>query len=264
MSATMPYRSAVRPGRDGFLSVLRAELAKFSSVRATYAAVLATRGNGVRMQHDFVNDTAGGSEGVSPSAPRWLRLTRTGSTVTTSESTDGTTWSPVGLAVLPALPATAEVGLFATSPPRETVRHDFGGRMVDSSPTSVRAVFDNVTVEGASAGGAWTPSPVGPNDGAGLAREGDALVVTGSGDIAPVPIGGGPTLEAIVPSGTAVGLIVVTIVATLFITAEYRSGLIRTTFTASPRRGRVLAAKALVVGGLTFVVALAGLAVVVP
>ena len=34
----------------------------------------------------------------------------------------------------------------------------------------------------------------------------------------------------------------------LFITAEYRRGLIRTTFAASPRRGRVLAAKAIVIG----------------
>ena len=45
------------------------------------------------------------------------------------------------------------------------------------------------------------------------------------------------------------------VLATLFITSEYRRGLIRTTLTASPRRGRVLAAKAVVIGSVTFVAA---------
>ena len=39
-------------------------------------------------------------------------------------------------------------------------------------------------------------------------------------------------------------------------TAEYGSGMIRLTLTATPRRGRVLAAKALVIAGLTLVAAL--------
>jgi ABC-type transport system involved in multi-copper enzyme maturation permease subunit len=41
----------------------------------------------------------------------------------------------------------------------------------------------------------------------------------------------------------------------LFITSEYRRGLIRTTLTASPRRGRVLAAKGVVIGSVSFVAA---------
>jgi ABC-type transport system involved in multi-copper enzyme maturation permease subunit len=49
---------------------------------------------------------------------------------------------------------------------------------------------------------------------------------------------------------------VIIAVAVLFITSEYRQGMIRTTFAASPRRGRVLAAKAIVVGATTFVVGL--------
>jgi ABC-type transport system involved in multi-copper enzyme maturation permease subunit len=49
----------------------------------------------------------------------------------------------------------------------------------------------------------------------------------------------------------------VVVVATMFITAEYRRGLIRTTLAASPRRGRVLAAKAIVIGSVTFVAGLA-------
>ena len=42
------------------------------------------------------------------------------------------------------------------------------------------------------------------------------------------------------------------VLATLFATSEYRRGLIRTTFAAIPRRGRVLAAKAVVAGSLAF------------
>ena len=49
----------------------------------------------------------------------------------------------------------------------------------------------------------------------------------------------------------------------MFITAEYRRGLIRTTLAASPRRGRVLAAKAIVIGAVTFVAGLAAAAVAV-
>ena len=53
--------------------------------------------------------------------------------------------------------------------------------------------------------------------------------------------------------GTFAGLIAVIVVATIFITAEYRRGRIRITLAASPRRGRVLAAKAIVIGSVTFV-----------
>jgi ABC-type transport system involved in multi-copper enzyme maturation permease subunit len=44
----------------------------------------------------------------------------------------------------------------------------------------------------------------------------------------------------------------------MFMTAEYRRGLIRTTLAANPRRGLVLAAKALVVGAVALVAGLLG------
>ena len=50
----------------------------------------------------------------------------------------------------------------------------------------------------------------------------------------------------------------------MFITAEYRRGMIRTTLAASPRRGRVLAAKAIVIGAVTFVAGLVAAAVTIP
>jgi hypothetical protein len=64
--------------------------------------------------------------------------------------------------------------------------------------------------------------------------------------------------------GTFAGLIVVTVMATMFVTAEYRHGMIRTTMAASPRRVRVLAAKAVVIGLVAFVTGLAAAAVAVP
>src|SRR5262249_57900659 len=48
--------------------------------------------------------------------------------------------------------------------------------------------------------------------------------------------------------GAFAGLIAVAVVATMFMCAEYRRGLIRTTLAASPVRGRVLVAKAIVIG----------------
>jgi ABC-2 family transporter protein len=64
--------------------------------------------------------------------------------------------------------------------------------------------------------------------------------------------------------GTFAGLIAVVVVGTMFITAEYRRGLIRTTFTASPRRVRVLAAKAIVIGAVAFMAGLVAAAIALP
>jgi ABC-type transport system involved in multi-copper enzyme maturation permease subunit len=46
-------------------------------------------------------------------------------------------------------------------------------------------------------------------------------------------------------------------VAAMFITGEYRRGLIRVSLTAAPRRGRLLAAKAVVIAAVGFVVGVA-------
>ena len=53
------------------------------------------------------------------------------------------------------------------------------------------------------------------------------------------------------------------VVAALFVTAEYRRGLIRLTFAATPARGRVLAAKSVVVAIAGFVAGLIGAAIAV-
>jgi ABC-type transport system involved in multi-copper enzyme maturation permease subunit len=53
---------------------------------------------------------------------------------------------------------------------------------------------------------------------------------------------------------------VVAILGARYITSEYRQGLIRTTFTATPNRRNVLAAKAIVIGTTTFIPGLIGTA----
>jgi ABC-type transport system involved in multi-copper enzyme maturation permease subunit len=63
--------------------------------------------------------------------------------------------------------------------------------------------------------------------------------------------------------GTFAGLIAVAVVATMFMSAEYRRGLIRTTLAASPVRGQVLAAKAIVIGAVAFAAGLAAAAAAV-
>ncbi|MQM25337.1 PQQ-dependent sugar dehydrogenase [Glycomyces albidus] len=92
---------------------------------ADYAALMVTPANGVHLQSGFDTDIAGTEAG----APMWLRLSRTGDTVTASWSADGVVWSVFGTA---ELPGGAVIGLFVTS-------HD------GSDPGA--AVFDSVTVD---------------------------------------------------------------------------------------------------------------------
>jgi hypothetical protein len=48
--------------------------------------MMVTGSNGVRMQWDYVNDMPGLTGSVSASSPRWLRLVRTGDTITGYDS----------------------------------------------------------------------------------------------------------------------------------------------------------------------------------
>ncbi|HEX3788585.1 MAG TPA: ABC transporter permease subunit [Pseudonocardiaceae bacterium] len=80
------------------------------------------------------------------------------------------------------------------------------------------------------------------------------VVVTGAVHCT-APAGCVPDLPKLSLSGVQVGQVVVAVLAVLVISGEYSSGMIRTTFTAMPRRLTVLAAKAVV---LTLPVAVAG------
>ncbi|MEV4840744.1 ABC transporter permease subunit [Nonomuraea sp. NPDC049486] len=235
---------------------------------SSYAAVMVTGEHGVRMQHDYTGDVAGRPGG----APRWLRLTRAGETLTGYESADGRQWAEVAVVRLPDLPAEVEIGMFAASPGDLTVKQaDLGGLIEQMRFTETTAVFDQVKVEGA-APGAWRHTDVSPTPGTnpgevhhpGSAVEsGGTFTVVGNGDIAPVGTDGGMAVELTL-TGVLFALVVVVVVAVLFVTAEYRRGLVRVTLAASPRRGRVLAAKALVIGGVVFAAGLAASAVAMP
>ncbi|WP_436774549.1 ABC transporter permease subunit [Yinghuangia sp. YIM S09857] len=243
---------------------------------STYAAMLLTPAHGVRFQSDFTLDRAGSS--ASAATPRWLRLTRAGNVVTGYESADGVAWDEVGSATLNGLPASAEVGLFVTSPGLFAVERQFGSTSVEGGPSAATGTFDNFSVEGRTEGtvrgvdvgadprgprGPGAPGvPVGAADGLGAegagtnsaSEDGGVHTLTASGDIAPMEYETDLAQRSL--DGAMIGLIPVAALGVLFITAEYRKGMILTTFTASPRRGRVLAAKALVLGAAAFAVGL--------
>lgn len=239
---------------------------------SAYAAMMVTGSNGVRMQYNFTHDTAGAPGTVSAASPRWLRLVRSGDTVTGYDSLDGAHWTEVDTVALSGLPPTVQVGLFATSPGYTVTNQSFGGASAVGGPTVATGTFDNVAVQGSSPKGAWTGGVFGTSkariEGQGLVtpfqQSGDTFTVNGSGDIAPLggQGAGRPAEQSLV--GAFAGLIATAVVAAMFITAEYRRGLIRLTLAASPRRGRVLAAKAVVIAVATFLVGLIAAAVALP
>ncbi len=115
-----------------------------------------------------------------------------------------------------------------------------------------------MTVAPATAAGRWRATSIGTGHHdfytalgrGGVRRTGGSIRVTGSGDIAPAVADAGPdTASDSLLFGVVVALIALIVVGAMFATSEYRRGLIRTTLAATPRRGRVLAAKAGVIGG---------------
>ncbi len=233
---------------------------------SAYAAVMVTGSHGVRMQYNYIHDTAGRLGAVSAASPRWLRLTRSGDWLTGYESADGTNWAKIGATYLAGLPATVQVGLFVASPDDVHVTPGIAGG-VSGHLTQATAGFDNVSLQGQGTGGTWSRDSIGSAGGPGSAQggfeeSGGMFTVSGTGDIAPHIASGKTVWDTL--HGTFAALIVVIVVGTMFITAEYRRGMIRTTLAASPRRGRVLAAKAVVIGSVTFVAGLAAAAVTAP
>jgi regulation of enolase protein 1 (concanavalin A-like superfamily) len=101
------------------------------AANARHAMMVVTPGAGTAFQR---RTTAGGASahtsGPSVAAPYWVRLVRTGATVTASTSANGSTWTTVGSVSL-SLPTSALVGLAVTA--------------ANNSLTAT-AVFDSVTV----------------------------------------------------------------------------------------------------------------------
>jgi ABC-type transport system involved in multi-copper enzyme maturation permease subunit len=250
--------------------IIKASLSQGSA----YAAMMVTGGHGVRMQYDYTDDVAapvapGQATSVSPGSPRWLRLVRSGSTLTGYDSADGRHWTEVAAVTLSGLPMTVQGGLFATSPPYNQL--SVGQLDLNSGNSSATGTFDQVSLAGGWLGHGWTGTAIGAAGGpaagspGSVTEVGGRVTVTGTGDIAPSVAGAAGIGVTIAQTliGVFAGLIAVAVVGAMFMTAEYRRGLIRVTFAATPQRGRVLAAKAVVLAAVTFAVGLVSSAVVV-
>ncbi|MFF5206435.1 hypothetical protein [Streptosporangium sp. NPDC000396] len=250
----------VRNIKEGMVPWAKAGLLVRQSLKqgTPYAAVMLTGDHGVRMQYNYIHDVPGGPH----NGPQWLRLTRSGDTITGYESDDGKTWTEVGTVKLTGLPETVEIGLFATSP----------GALWDMAQAFAQATatFDQITLQDAN--GSWRRDDVGvvmesdgktPHHPGGVVESGDKLIVTGSGDIGPATVEGGLRADLMLIGG-AVGLIPMLVAAVTFFTTEHRRGLIRTSPPAEPHPARLLAAKAAVVGVVAFVAGLVTSGAVVP
>jgi ABC-type transport system involved in multi-copper enzyme maturation permease subunit len=242
---------------------------------SAYAAMLVTGAHGVRFQWNYTQDTPGlpGKVAATPhdrNGPRWLRLVRDGDTVTGYDSADGVRWSKVGSASLTGLPSTAQAGLFATSPAGAANQQASASSAQVQAASGATGTFDQVSLTGAVAG-TWTGTSVGAGPGPGstgtFQQTGKGFSVNGNGDIAP-DLGnanngtGTPISQTL--DGIFIAMLIAIVIGAMFITAEYRRGLIRVTLAATPARDRMLAAKAIVLGAVTFVAALAGCAISVP
>ncbi|MCP9947773.1 DUF1349 domain-containing protein [Actinomadura madurae] len=213
-----------------------------------YAALVVTPGHGVRLQTGYQGGGAGGGTG---GLPRWLKLTRSGTTVTGHESADGRAWRRVGSVRLEGLPREALAGMVVAAPDDIRVERRFGGESVSGHPVSTRAAFDHVSVSPARPGEPWRDrgAPGGPGAAPSLdgsAEAGGVFTLRGVGDVGPNLFADDATELTL--TGVLIGQAAVIALAVLFVTAEYRRGMLRTTFAASPRRGRALAAKAAVAG----------------
>ena len=263
--------------RPGLVPWAKAGIIITGSTRpgSAYAAMMVTGSHGVRMQYDYTSDIAALPGPVSAASPRWLRLTRSGDVITGYDSADGRHWTEVAAVHLAGLAGTVRAGMFTTSPldftPNFPTYAEPGGSLSASVATGT---FDDVDLRGGAPGGRWAGQNVGAiganyaGPRIGLRQAGGRFTVTGSGDIGPVVAAG---VNNIFITGTLadhlfgvfIGLLIMIVLAAMFITVEYRRGLIRTTLAASPRRGRLLAAKAVVIGLATFVLGSAAVAVAV-
>ncbi|MBB6421114.1 DUF1349 domain-containing protein, partial [Streptomyces sp. AK010] len=84
-----------------------------------YLVLATTPGNGIALSSDSNGDgyldTNTHKTGSATVAPVWLRLVRSGTSVTGSYSADGTTWTTVGTATLTGANSTLDAGMFSTA-----------------------------------------------------------------------------------------------------------------------------------------------------
>ncbi len=110
------------------------------------AMMMVTPGKGNNFQRRLVaGGTSTSTAGALVTAPYWMKLTRTGATISAYQSADGASWSPVGTATI-TLPATALIGLAVSS---------------HSTTTLATATFNQVTISRPPLPTPWLTQDVG-------------------------------------------------------------------------------------------------------
>jgi len=99
---------------------------------SAHASMFVTPGKALAYQRRLASGDASLNTQVAGTAPRWVRLTREGQTVTASVSSDGSSWSDLGADSV-NLSGDGWVGLAVSS-------HD--------SSSTAAATFDHVTIVG--------------------------------------------------------------------------------------------------------------------
>ena len=237
---------------------------------SSYAAVMLTANHGVRMQSDFTSDR----KGTASRGTRWLRLQRSGSTVTGYESADGTTWQKIATVTPKSLPATAEIGFYVSSAPSLYTTRGGGASSVGERVTNANATFDNVAFNNVAFDNVafnqtspWKGDQIADEKQAERGQKnggpsgtftagGSGFAITGTGKVGPQVPDDDMVQNSLI--GVIGGLMALISIGALFATSEYRRGMMRVTFAATPRRGRVLAAKTIVLGLTSYLVSLIG------
>lgn len=138
---------------------------------SAHAFMLVSSGKGLAFQRRTTDGgTSTHTSGGGGGAPRWVRLTRSGSTVTAATSFDGASWATVGSDTI-ALPSTALVGLAVSS-------HD--------TSALATGTFDNVSVSSSTSTtlpAGWNRLDIGAVGVAGSSSEsGGTFTVSGAGE----------------------------------------------------------------------------------
>ncbi len=140
ITARLASQAAVDPWSKAGLMVKQS-----TAAGSSYAFLAVTPANGVHLQSDFTSDQGGPPAGA---APLWLRLTRSGASVSAATSADGVTWTPAGTAAT-ALAGPVEVGLAVTSHNGGVLGEaTFDGVVVDAAPGPVPAPWEAADVGG--------------------------------------------------------------------------------------------------------------------
>ena len=139
------------------------------SSNSPFAIMLVSSAKGTAFQYrTSAGAAAAGAAATSSTAPLWVKMTRSGSTLTGYQSTDGSSWTSIGTATV-SLGSSVYVGLAVTS-------HD--------NTRLAAGAFDHVTVTGGGVtppSGPGTPSSPSPSNGATNVAVTPTLTWTSSG-----------------------------------------------------------------------------------